>query len=103
MDLARQEHRQGVIDRAFMESPPQGRVITDYDLVHLRTYLRLLDASADESATWEEAVRIIFRVDPACDRDRARRLYESHLARARWMSECGYRQLAAFEQLGWKR
>ncbi|MCF8707921.1 DUF2285 domain-containing protein [Rhizorhapis sp. SPR117] len=88
---------------AFLEVPPQGQVVTDYDLTHLRTYLRLLDASADETATWQEAIQIIFHVDPIRDRDRARRLYESHLARARWMSEAGYRQLAAFEQFCWKR
>jgi len=88
---------------AFMEVPPQGEIITDYDLTHLHTYLRLLDASADETATWQEAVQIIFHVDPIRDRDRAWRLYGCHLARARWMSETGYRQLAAFEQLCWKR
>lgn len=91
-----------MIDRAFMESAPQGEIITDYDIAHLRTYLRLLDAYADESATWQEAVQIIFGIDPAVECLRARRLYEGHLARALWMSETGYRQLAAFEQLKWK-
>ena len=91
-----------MIDRAFMESAPQGEIITDYDIAHLRTYLRHLDAYADESATWQEAVQIIFGIDPSVEYQRARRLYEGHLERARWMSETGYRQLAAFEQLKWK-
>jgi hypothetical protein len=54
--------------------------------------LRLLDA-ADEGADWREAVRIIFGLDPINEPQRARIVYDSHLARARWMTQTGYRHL----------
>jgi len=38
-------------------------------------------------------VRILFGLDPNRDADRARRVHDSHLARARWMTEHGYSDL----------
>jgi T6SS, Transcription factor, DNA binding domain len=73
-------------------SPPAEDRVTDYDHAHLTTYLRLLDAEADR-APWMEVAQIVLGLDPAADPERARRIYESHLARARWMSEHGYRDL----------
>jgi hypothetical protein len=32
------------------------------------------------------------RLDPGQDSDRARRAFEGHLSRAKWMAEHGYRQ-----------
>ena len=64
--------------------------VTDYDERHHRTYWRLLDAAA-ENADWREVVSIIFGIAPASEPERARTIYETHLARARWMSETGYR------------
>ncbi len=55
-------------------------------------YLRLLDAAADQ-ADWREASRLVLGLDPARDPDRAKRIHDSHLARARWMTEAGYRDL----------
>ena len=52
----------------------------------------VLDAAAD-GADWREAVAVIFGIDPAAEPERARRVHDSHLARARWMTEHGYRQL----------
>lgn len=78
----------------FEAEPPASDTLTEYDERHLVTYLRLLDAAA-EGADWREAVRIIFEVDPGGDVDFARRLHDSHLARARWMTEAGYRDLLA--------
>ncbi|EQB08679.1 hypothetical protein L288_07500 [Sphingobium quisquiliarum P25] len=75
---------------AFEDCAPDGPHVTDYDERHHRTYWRLLDA-ADENADWREAVRIIFGIDPAAEPERARCVYDSHLARARWMTETGYR------------
>jgi len=72
-------------------APSQSRVTT-YDRAHLATYLRLLDA-ASEGTPWEEVARIVLKLDPVQDRDRARRAHETHLARARWLSENGYRDL----------
>ena len=71
---------------------PNETQLTDYDRAHLTTYLRLLDA-ASESAPWEEVARIVLELDPVREPDRARRAHETHLARARWLTEHGYRAL----------
>jgi hypothetical protein len=66
--------------------------LTDYDWLHRVTYLRLLDAEA-ESADWREVARIVLHLDPDGEPDRTHRIWESHLARARWMTTAGYRHL----------
>ena len=76
----------------FQECPPLSDGLTVYDEQHLVTYLRLLDA-AEEGADWREIVQIIFAIDPVQHPDSARKLYDSHLARARWMTTHGYRHL----------
>jgi len=76
----------------FEDRPPASAKLTSYDERHLVTYLRLLDA-AEEGADWREAVSIIFGLDPAREPERARVVHDSHLARARWMTETGYRHL----------
>lgn len=75
---------------AFEDRAPDAPNVTDYDERHHRTYWRLLDA-AEEKADWREAVRIIFGIDPAAEPERARLVYDSHLARAHWMTDKGYR------------
>lgn len=77
---------------AFQDRPPDVDRLTGYDESHLALYVRLLDAAA-EGADWREAVRILFGLDPARDPDRARMVHDSHLARARWMTTTGYREL----------
>ncbi len=77
---------------AFKDRPPESDKLTKYDERHLATYLRLLDA-AEEGADWREAISIIFRLDPERNPTRAKTIYDSHLARARWMTEHGYRHL----------
>ena len=77
---------------AFEDRPPESAQLTAYDERHFATYLRLLDAD-EEGADWREAVRIIFGVDPDCEPERARMVHDSHLARARWMTQAGYRSL----------
>lgn len=72
-------------------APDEAR-ITDYDRDHLSVYLRLLDA-ASAAAPWREAVRIVLGIDPEREPERAKRAHDSHLARARWMLEGGYRDL----------
>ena len=67
--------------------------LTDYDLKHFSTYLRLLDA-ADEGVDWAEAARTVLHISPSVEPERARRAWESHFARARWVMERGYRNLA---------
>ena len=77
---------------AFDDHPPDSPHVTPYDERHLKTYLRLLDA-AEEGADWREVVQIIFGLDPQNEPERARSVHDSHLARARWMSRTGYRDL----------
>lgn len=76
----------------YSDSPPQSSSLTDYDRRNLAIYVRLLDA-AEEGADWTEAARILFGLDPKRDGARARSVHDTHLARARWMAEHGYRDL----------
>ena len=76
----------------FEDRPPESQKLTAYDERHLVTYLRLLD-SANEGADWREVVSIIFGLDPLREPERAKTVHDSHLARARWMTEFGYRDL----------
>jgi len=71
---------------------PWSDAITAYDEAHFVVYLRLLDAEA-EGADWREVAEIVLGLDPAADPADARRCWESHLQRARWMAEKGYRNL----------
>jgi hypothetical protein len=76
----------------FKDEPPQLDRVSAYDEAHLASYIRLLDAEA-EGADWREVVTIIFGVNPDNAPERAKRMYDSHLARAHWMTEKGYRHL----------
>jgi hypothetical protein len=67
--------------------------ITPYDEQHYVTYLRLLDASRD-GADWQEVARIVLHRDPIAEEARSRRCWESHLARAQWLSGSGYRRIS---------
>jgi hypothetical protein len=80
------------LDPPVSDQAPDGDTPTDYDHKHLVTYLRLLDADA-EGADWAEVARIVLHIDPKQQQERARRAWESHLARAKWMMEHGYRDL----------
>ena len=80
------------LDPPVSDTAPSGGVVTGYDEQHLMTYLRLLDAEA-EGADWHEVARIVLHIDPAQEPERAHRAWTSHLARARWMTESGYRHL----------
>lgn len=78
----------------FDDIAPELPTITPYDEAHLTDYLRLLDADAD-AADWREIVARIFDIDPGREPERAERMYATHLARARWMTEVGYAHLLA--------
>jgi hypothetical protein len=80
------------LDPDVADTAPVDSMLTPYDLEHLITYLRLLDADA-VGADWREIARIVLHIDPEWDPVRARRAHESHLARALWMTEHGYRHL----------
>ena len=76
----------------FEDRPPELDRVGPYDHKHLASYLRLLDAEA-EGADWREAVAVIFGLDPEKEPTRAKLVHDSHLARAHWMTEKGYRHL----------
>jgi hypothetical protein len=80
------------LDPPVADQAPTAGDLTGYDHEHLVTYLRLLDADA-EGADWTEVARIVLHIDPSDEPERARRAFESHLARAKWMTEHGYRDL----------
>ncbi|MGH7094786.1 MAG: DNA -binding domain-containing protein [Stellaceae bacterium] len=80
------------LDPSVSDVAPSDRILTGYDEQHVVTYLRLLDAEA-EGADWQEVAKIVLRIDPAREPERARRAWESHLSRAKWMTESGYRHL----------
>ena len=40
-----------------------------------------------------EVAQIVLEVDPVKEPERAKRMWASHLARAQWMTEVGYRHL----------
>ena len=77
---------------SFSDAPPQSDHLTDYDRSHLKTYARLLDGAA-ERADWQEVAKIVLALDVAGDPERARRVYDAHLERARWMTKTGYHDL----------
>lgn len=71
---------------------PTDCVLTVYDEEHIITYLRMLDADA-EGADWREVAKLVLQIDPQLEPERARRAFDTHLHRAKWMTEQGYRHL----------
>ena len=76
----------------FAEKAPRSPVITAYDEAHFAIYLRLLDAKS-KAASEDAMLDIILDAAPGMNRDKARRALLSHLKRALWMSDEGYRGL----------
>ena len=86
------------IDAPIADETPTDEKLTDFDRLHLITYIRLLDADAD-GVPWREASRSILRIDPDREPERAERVHRSHLARAQWMTRVGYHQILIDEKL----
>src|SRR5438445_13401295 len=80
------------LDPDVADLAPADLALTIYDEQHAVTYVRMLDADK-EGADWREVSRIVLDIDPEREPDRARRTFESHLARAKWAAREGYRQL----------
>jgi len=80
------------LDPDVAETAPADLILTPYDHEHAVTYLRLLDADA-EGADWREITEVVLHIDPERQPVRAWKAYESHLARAKWMTKQGYRHL----------
>ncbi|UFW53954.1 MULTISPECIES: hypothetical protein [Bradyrhizobium] len=76
------------LDPDVADLAPTGPASTPYDEQHIITYVRLLQAEG-EGADWQEVARIVLHIDPKVEPDRARNAYQSHLARAKWMTEQG--------------
>lgn len=76
----------------FEDMPPQAEELTDYDERHFITYIRILDAKA-EGADWREIAHVLFDIDATLEPNRAKKVHDNHLARAKWMTESGYRHL----------
>jgi hypothetical protein len=87
------------LNAKVVDIAPGEPALTPYDEQHAVTYARLLDAEAD-NADWREVARIVLQIDPALDPDRARRTFDSHLARAKWVARHGYRDLL---RRGWPK
>lgn len=73
----------------FSDRAPEQAQLTAYDERHLADYLCLLDAD-EEGTDWREAAARILGIDVAAEPQRAKAMHDSHLARARWMTEFGY-------------
>jgi hypothetical protein len=80
------------LDPDVADAAPCDSVLTVYDEEHIITYLRMLDANA-EGADWCEVARLVLHLDAEREPDRARKAFESYLARAKWMASHGYRLL----------
>lgn len=85
---------QAASNSEFQDEVPWSDSLTRYDNGHFTTYMRLLDASADD-ASEEEMAQIILGIDPLQEPDRARKAVRSHLGRANWMVTTGYKELFA--------
>ncbi|MET4036677.1 MULTISPECIES: DUF2285 domain-containing protein [unclassified Bradyrhizobium] len=76
------------LDPEVLDTAPTDLALTVYDEQHVVTYMRLLDAE-QAGADWREVVRIVLHIDPEREPDRARNAYQSHLSRAKWVTEQG--------------
>ncbi|MDA9405778.1 DUF2285 domain-containing protein [Bradyrhizobium sp. CCBAU 45384] len=76
------------LDPDVADVAPNEPALTTYDEQHVVTYIRLLQAES-EGADWMEAARIVLHIDPGREPDRARSAYQSHVARAKWVTEQG--------------
>ncbi|AZO32307.1 DUF2285 domain-containing protein [Mesorhizobium sp. M1B.F.Ca.ET.045.04.1.1] len=83
---------QPLLDPDVADEAPNDSVLTGYDEERLILYFRLLDAEA-EGVGWQKVAKIVLKIDPGKEPERAYRAWASHLARARWMATGGYKYL----------
>ena len=74
------------------EVPQMSEQLTACDLTHGPLYLYLLDSAAI-GCQWQDLPPSIFGFDPKRGPEHTRMLFETNLARARWMTEHGWRLL----------
>ncbi|HEY5238564.1 MAG TPA: DUF2285 domain-containing protein [Rhizomicrobium sp.] len=68
--------------------------MTAYDEAHFTLYVRLLDA-VNAGAKDDEMCKVLLEIDADREPERAQRRLQSHLKRARWYTEEGFRHLIA--------
>lgn len=73
-------------------TPPAVEEITAYDRAHFAIYLSLLYAIG-EGHSEEKMSLDVLGIDPVLEPKRARRTLHSHLERARWLANSGYKHL----------
>ena len=76
------------LDPDVADVAPNELTLTAYDEQHVVTYIRLLQAEG-QGAAWQEVARIVLHIDSEREPERARTAYQSHLARAKWVTEQG--------------
>lgn len=76
------------LDPDVADVAPNEPALTAYDERHVVTYVRLLQAES-EGADWREVARVVLHMDPERESERAWSAYQSHLARAKWVTEQG--------------
>lgn len=81
---------------AIADKAPVENAVTAYDEAHFSLYLQILDAITARASV-ADMCRTILGCDPDND-PRCVAALESHVARARWMSERGYKDLLASRQ-----
>ena len=88
--------RQSRLHPSVADEAPFENILTSYDKRHLLIYADLLETEAD-GGEWDEAALLVLRIDPVREPTRARRVWENHLTRARWLAANGYGQLLGAE------
>jgi hypothetical protein len=76
-------------DSPITAMAPQDEVVTAYDERHFPLYVQLLDAKA-AGMSEDELCRTVLHLEPI---ESAKAILASHVARATWMTEKGFRQL----------
>ncbi|HEY5236967.1 MAG TPA: DUF2285 domain-containing protein [Rhizomicrobium sp.] len=74
------------------DEAPWSEKVNAYDYAQFKLYLRLLDAVA-ANATDAKICKVLFNIDADAEPVRAQKCLQSHLKRARFMTEKGYLDL----------
>jgi len=74
------------------ECPPASDTVTAYDRRCFKLYIMLLDADAS-GEEWSDAYKRVFGKSEIQNHERAFKHYQTHLKRAKWMTNTGYQQL----------
>lgn len=75
--------------QSFDDAAPSGNEVTEYDRDHTMLYICLLDREA-RGQDWRTTTRAFFGLDAEREPDRARSVYDSHLARATALQSVPY-------------